>query len=694
MSGSGFFTVFRPTDESLSPGERSRVQAHRLLFLLGAVLGILFIPLYEISNPEATSDPVWGRIAVAGCLAGVFVASYLSKRVRRTFSFWVWGTITVIIGWFIVVTALNDFASDYEIGLLLLHSIFTVIAGIGARSIWPVLGFTSASFFATLGAVLIGTTSLVEEAVLLGSMATVSLVLAVAIRRLVSTREQLRERQSRLRGLANSIPGVVFQFYGRPDGSRGNYFVSEHAEEMLRVSADPDGFHERVLERVPSPYRERALESIEAAVAERTNWRFEVPFDKPSGERIWLLGTSAPQVRDEEIVFNGFLLDITERKAAENELQRTKNRYQTLVENFPRGAVFLFDENLTYTLAGGAELEELGISPSELEGRAPSDLFPRGLAEELEAYYRRALEGEVHVFERQYQGKHYQVLTLPVQGSDGEVVSGMTVALDVTAQKRQERELREAKQRAEEASRVKTAMLANMSHEVRTPLTSIIGFSEVLKDNLEGRLERFARRTHESSERLSQTLKSILQLSKLEAGVETLEREDVSIVETTQEIVELLQPRADEKNITVQTFWPDGAVSGHWNENALRRIARNLLENAVKFTPEGGTVQVRVVRDAESVVLEVEDTGIGIREDLLPDVFQAFRQESEGLERKYQGSGLGLSIVDHLVEELGGTIDVDTEKGEGTCFAIRLPLEDDEASSSATSSEATGSIEQ
>ncbi len=695
MSRSGFFTVFRPTDEGLSARERSQVQAHRLLFLIGAVLGLLFIPLYALSSPEATTDPVWARIAVAGCLAGVFIASYLSERVRRTFSLWVRGAIAVIIAWFIVVTALNDFASDYAIGLLLLHAIFTVIVGIGARSIWPVFWFTAASFVATVGAVLVRKQSLAEEAVLLGSMATVSLVLGVAIRRLVSTREQLRERQSRLRGLANSIPGVVFQFYGRPDGSRGSYFVSEHAEEVLGVSSDPEGFYERVLERVPSPYRERALESIEEAVTERTNWRFEVPFDTPSGERIWLLGTSAPRVRDEEVVFNGFLLDITERREAENELQRTKNRYQTLVENFPRGAVFLFDENLTYTLAGGAELEELGVSPSEVEGRAPSDLFPQGLAEELEAYYRRALEGEVHVFERQYQEKHYQVLTLPVQGSDGEVVSGMTVALDVTEQKRQQRELREAKERAEEASRVKTAMLANMSHEIRTPLTSIIGFSEVLKDHLEGRLQRFAQRTHESSQRLSETLESILQLSKLESGAEVLEVENVPIVEVIEETVELLQPTADEKDITVETAWPDHAVEGYWNENALRHIARNLLENAVKFTPEGGTVQVRVVRDADSVVLEVEDTGIGIREDLLPDVFQAFRQESEGLEREYEGSGLGLSIVDHLVEELGGTIDVETEKGEGTCFAVRLPVgEDDEASSSATASEPTGSAEQ
>ncbi len=564
MSRLDIHGTFRPTDESLSSRQKSQVQAHRLLFLLGAVLCLLFIPPYEISKPDAI-DPVWARVAVSGLLAGCFGASYVSSHVRHNFASWVWASISLIIGWFILITGLNGFSSDYGIGLLLLHAVFTVISGVGARSIRPVLWFTTGSLAATVGAVVLSTGSLIGEVVLMCAMATVSLVVGIVVQRLISTRKKVQERESRLRGLANSIPGVVFRFYARPDGSWGNYFVSKHAEEVLGISSAPDTFLDRALGQVPEPYREKALASIEEAISERRNWKIEVPFEKPSGEQIWLLGTSTPEAQEDEIVYNGFLLDITDRKRAE-------------------------------------------------------------------------------------------------------------------------RELREAKEEAVEASEVKTAMLANMSHEIRTPLTSIVGFSEILTDELEGDLQNLARQTHESSNRLSRTLESILQLSKLEAGAATLNREQVTLDEVVQETAELLRPKAEEKSIAIGWESPDNQVEGFWNENALRRISRNLLENAIKFTPEEGEVEVRVGRAAGEALLEVEDTGIGISEKNLPHIFEAFRQESEGIEKQYAGSGLGLSIVDHLVSELGGTVDVETEKDEGTRFIIHLPLVEEQKPSRIESS--------
>ncbi len=550
--------TFRPEDEALSFRERSQVQIHRLLFLLGAFFCLFFIPLYRIASPGAF-NPIWTWVAISGLLAGVFGASYLFKSVRRSFALWVWAAIAVVMGWFIFITAQNDFSSNYEIGLLLLHAIFTVVAGLGARSVRPVFWFASANLAATIGAVLSRAASFVGEAVLLGSMTTVSLLVGIVLQRLILTRQEVEEQESRLRGLANSVPGVVFQFHARPDGTRGSSFVSEHAREVLGISAEPVGFAERVAERVPAPHRREALQSIENAVDNHASWQIEVPFETPSGERIWLLCASAPEVREDEVVYNGVLLDISDRKQAEHKL-------------------------------------------------------------------------------------------------------------------------RKAKKAAEEASQVKTAMLANMSHEVRTPLTSIIGFSEILEDELEGNLEGFARRAHESSQHLLETLESVLQLSKLEAGAATLDREEMSIRAVVQETVALLDPRAEEKAITIETECPPEPVTGFWNENAIHRITRNLLENAIKFTPERGRVEVRVEREAGWAALEVEDTGIGIQEESVPHVFQAFRQEYEGINREYQGSGLGLSIVNHLVEEHGGTIELETEKGEGTCFTVRLPITREEES--------------
>lgn len=110
------------------------------------------------------------------------------------------------------------------------------------------------------------------------------------------------------------------------------------------------------------------------------------------------------------------------------------------------------------------------------------------------------------------------------------------------------------------------------------------------------------------------------------------------------------------------------------DEEAVTRIGENLIENAVKFTPEGGHVEIRLHKTGNVAVLEVEDTGIGIGEDALPDVFTTFRQESEGLDREYEGTGLRLSIVEQFVKVLGGTIEVVSEKGTGSCFRVRLLL--------------------
>ena len=240
--------------------------------------------------------------------------------------------------------------------------------------------------------------------------------------------------------------------------------------------------------------------------------------------------------------------------------------------------------------------------------------------------------------------------------------------------KQMETELREAKAQAEEAARLKSAMLANMSHEIRTPLTTISGFADMLASDLEGEPARLAGMVHENSQRLQNTLTSVLQLSKLEADGMALDRSLVDLTAVVGEVVQLLQPNAHTAEVDLRTeMGPD--VEWHGDEEALRRIVTNLTENAIKFTPEGGVVVVRVRADGSAVRLAVEDTGVGIDDDFLPNIFSAFEQEHGGLDREHEGSGLGLAITQRLVEALEGTIDVESEKGVGTQFTVRLPRE-------------------
>lgn len=246
------------------------------------------------------------------------------------------------------------------------------------------------------------------------------------------------------------------------------------------------------------------------------------------------------------------------------------------------------------------------------------------------------------------------------------------VIMDITSQKQTELELKAAKEEAEEMSRLKSAFLANVSHEIRTPLTSIIGFSEVLVDEVSSDHRDGAEKILKSGHRLMQTLDSVLDLSMIEAGEFSLDCRPVDVAAEARQRIELLRPTAEQQGLALTADVPDAEVEAYLDPNCLDRILTNLLTNAIKFT-EDGSIEVRVRKAAEAVVVQVADTGIGISDEFQSDLFEAFKQESGGLQREHGGTGLGLSITKELVEMMEGGIHVESEKGEGTTFTVRLP---------------------
>ena len=244
---------------------------------------------------------------------------------------------------------------------------------------------------------------------------------------------------------------------------------------------------------------------------------------------------------------------------------------------------------------------------------------------------------------------------------------------------------------------MKSAMLANMSHEIRTPLTGVIGFAEAISDKLEGdELERdglegdrlegdeaetgqvahFASLIEDSGRRLLDTLDAVLNLSKLEAGQMTLGGKPVNLADQARQVAEELRPEAEEKGLELSVNAQEAWASA--DEGGLKIVLQNLISNAVKYTEEG-RVEVRIYRREEEAVLEVEDTGIGMDPAVAEDLFEPFRQASEGLSREYEGTGLGLAVTKQAAEEMDGSIETHTQKGEGSRFTVRLPRADGEA---------------
>jgi len=244
-------------------------------------------------------------------------------------------------------------------------------------------------------------------------------------------------------------------------------------------------------------------------------------------------------------------------------------------------------------------------------------------------------------------------------------------------------ELAQANMALYEMNRIKSDFLATMSHELRTPLNSIIGFSEVLSgsDALGDRQRRYASNIQTSGKMLLGMINDILDLAKIESGKMEVRIEDFSIRDVCEALANLTRPMADRKNITLECRLEEAIPLLRQDPGKVRRILYNLLSNAIKFTPEGGRVTLRARIDGRYVVLEVEDTGIGIAEEDRETVFEKFRQakvpgqEDNVLTREHQGTGLGLSIVRELTRLLGGEIHLKSQLGQGSTFTIRLPLQ-------------------
>jgi len=333
----------------------------------------------------------------------------------------------------------------------------------------------------------------------------------------------------------------------------------------------------------------------------------------------------------------------------ERTLRESQRRYRTLVENFPDGAVFLFDHDLEYVLAGGAELSSTGVATADLGGVGPHDLFPDAVAAELVDHYREALAGRRHTFEQEYRGERYRIQTLPVRNDEGDIVSGIAVSQNITERKARERELARQNQRLEEFASV-------VSHDLRNPLNVAEGHLDLLREECDSKHLDAVTDAHG---RMNDLIDDLLTLAREGDEVGTLESIDLATcAERCWRNVDTDGARIDLR--TDRTVRAD--------RSRLQQLLENLVRNAVEH---GSTDHETVADDGVTITVGdlpdgfyVADDGPGIPETDRETVFDAGYTSSE------DGTGFGLSIVKQVVEAHDWSIRVAEGDAGGARFEI------------------------
>jgi PAS domain S-box-containing protein len=362
-----------------------------------------------------------------------------------------------------------------------------------------------------------------------------------------------------------------------------------------------------------------------------------------------------------------------------NTMQLSEVKYQALFESANDAILMVKASNSTIFDANPTACAALGFEKDNLLTMSVQDLFVPSDEDPLLSFYSDNEGWKDHfLMEALWITSDKRHLPVQVSGRKIHLVGEDYIFLiirDISLQKEHQRQLILAKEKAEESDRLKSSILANMSHELRTPLNGILGFAEILKEELVStELVSMAENIRNSGKWLLNTLDSVLTLSQLEAGKVVPKPMRINLVPVILDVVGSFQSQAGEKQIYIKANLPDSLVITT-DQRLIRQIVTHLVDNAIKFTKTGGiTVEASISSDAnKDLNISIIDTGIGIVAENIEMIFQVFRQVSEGIGRQFQGSGLGLTISQRIIDLLGGAIDLESEPGKGSKFRVRIP---------------------
>ncbi|MCI0711380.1 MAG: PAS domain S-box protein [Chloroflexi bacterium] len=424
-----------------------------------------------------------------------------------------------------------------------------------------------------------------------------------------------------------------------------------------------------------------APEDRETAIANArsgSEQMYEIAAQKRDGQRFIIEVRGRMVQRETGPIRVVAVRDVTEQREYERELRREALIFENISDS-----VILTDLSGKIIDINPATVRLFGYEREELIGKTPAEMWhvPRtgvSVNEQIiqGIHQNGRWQGEIEVVRRDKVHRVMDVTALPLVDSDGSRIATIGVSQDITDRKAAEQAMKQAKEAAEDANKAKTNFLASMSHELRTPLNAVIGYTElIIEEARHNKLETVevdAIKISSASRHLLGIINDILDIARIEAGRVHLSLTSFSIAYLVDDVRAAVEPLiAKNGNIFIMEI-ADDVKKLYGDELRVRQMLVNLLGNAAKFT-HSGTVSLNIHSANRGINFVVSDTGIGIKEDELERLFEAFTQSEENSTRTYGGTGLGLAITRRLCDIMGGSISVQSEVGKGSTFTLWLP---------------------
>ncbi|HSV76492.1 MAG TPA: PAS domain S-box protein, partial [Bacteroidales bacterium] len=494
--------------------------------------------------------------------------------------------------------------------------------------------------------------------------------------------EKLTERERAFSTLVASLPGMAYrQAFDRHWTthliSKACLNLTGYSPEDL-VDNKTIAYNDLILEEFQQPIWEKWHD----VVASKKVFEHEYQIRRADGEIRWVWERGQPVYAEngEVLYLEGYIEDITESKTAQEEVLKSRDHLLRFFEeditadyiSSPEGRLYLCNDTFVKLFEFSSKEDAYGTSvPTLYKNEMDRDKFLASIKS----------TGRIYNYQLDFiskKGKTIHAL-LNASGdfdSHGNMLQIRGYINDITAQSQAMEQLIFAKEKAEEANKLKTAFLANMSHEIRTPMNGILGFTDLLKepDLSSDDIQSFISIIQKSGRRLLKTVNDLIDVSKIETGIMDVELSTININELLEELYKFFKPETDRKGIKLSytAALPNEHANLVTDSLKFHAVLSNLLHNAIKFTREG-TIQFGYEKKGEILQFYVKDTGAGVPPDRLDAIFERFVQADPENRQAYQGAGLGLAIAKSYIEMLGGTIWLESELGKGSVFFINLP---------------------